>query len=225
MRTRKRRWIKPLVFVAVLAALGAVWRFTDLADVVTPENAREWAGQLRAMPAAPVVLVLSFTLAALVMFPRPLLTLTAIVAFGTWRGITYSGIGIMIAAMVFFYAGRFVPHKWVVKLGGGDIASLERLFREHGVMSIFVLNMVPTPPFSVQGIIAGACRLRTWQYVAGSFLGMLPTLLGWAFFGHQLASSLEDPSSISPGFMVAVAATLFALTFFVRRWYTRYSAG
>ena len=40
------------------------------------------------------------------MFPRPLITLAAVVAFGPWLGFLYALIGILVAAAVAYYAGR-----------------------------------------------------------------------------------------------------------------------
>ena len=225
---KKRRppaWRKLLVMLVAFTALGAVWRYTPLRDIVTVDSTVEWARRMRNVPGAPIVAVLSYTLAAVILFPRPLLTLATIVAFGTLWGVAYCGIGIMVAALAFFYAGRFVPRRWVEKLAGDRLEGVEALFREHGIMAIFALNMVPAPPFAVQGLIAGACELGVMAYVAGNFLGMLPTLIGWGFFGHQLAASLEDPSSVNKWLVAAMVAVMIVLSVVVRRWVDRHSKG
>lgn len=207
----------------MLVALAAAWRYTPLHDIVTPANAASWAKRVREMPGAAVVLVLSYTLAAAIMFPRPLLTLTTVIAFGPWRGTLYCGIGVMIAAMVFYYIGRYGSKDWVAKLVGDRTEALGELMRTHGVAAIFALNMVPAPPFVVQGMMAGALRVPTWHYALGSFLGMLPTVIGWAFFGRQIAASLEEDQSVSVWLIAIVAAVMVAITIVVRRWFAKHS--
>ena len=224
---RKRQppaWGKLFASVIVLVALAAAWRFTPLHDIVTAENAAGWARKIRAMPGAPILLILSYTLAAALLFPRPLLTLTTVIAFGPWRGTLYCAIGIMVAAMVFYYIGRLGPKGWVEKLAGDKTEALEKVMRKHGIAAIFALNMVPTPPFSIQGVIAGALRVPAVQYAIGSFLGMLPTLVGWAFFGRELAASIEESKGISVGLIAAVAVVMVVFTILVRRWFAKTSA-
>ncbi|HET7403976.1 MAG TPA: VTT domain-containing protein, partial [Usitatibacter sp.] len=169
-KRRPPAWRKMLVMLVALAALGAVWRYTPLRDVVTVDNAVDFAHRLRRMPGAPVVVILSYVVAAVVMFPRPLLTLTTIVAFGTLWGVTYCAAGILVAALTFFYVGKFMPRQWLEKLAGDKLEGVEALFHEHGVKAIFALNMVPAPPFAVQGLIAGACEMSTLRYILGNML-------------------------------------------------------
>ena len=78
--------------------------------------------------------------------------------------------------------------------------------------------------FSVQGMITGALRVPAWKYAIGSFLGMLPTLVGWAFFGRQLAASLEESEGVSLWAIAFVAAAMIAVTIVVRRWFAKYSS-
>jgi uncharacterized membrane protein YdjX (TVP38/TMEM64 family) len=226
-RVKNRRppaWGKLFASCLVLVAIAAAWRFTGLHDIVTPENAAGWARRIREMPGAPVLLVLSYTLAAALMFPRPLLTLTTVIAFGPWRGTIYCALGIMVAAMVFYYIGRFGPKGWVEKLAGDKTADLEKVMRRHGIMGIFALNMVPVPPFSIQGVIAGALRVPALQYAIGSFLGMLPTVVGWSIFGEQVAGALEDSKGVSFLVIALVAIVMVVLTILVRRWFAKQSA-
>jgi uncharacterized membrane protein YdjX (TVP38/TMEM64 family) len=223
-RHRPPAWGKLFASVILMVALAGVWRFTPLHDIVTAENAAGWARQIRGMPGAAILLILSYTLAAALMFPRPLLTLTTVIAFGPWRGTAYCAVGIMVAAMVFYYIGLWGPKGWVEKLAGDKTDALEKVMRKHGIAAIFALNMVPTPPFSIQGVIAGALRVPAMQYAIGSFLGMLPTLIGWAFFGRELAASIEESKGISVGLVAAVAAVMVVFTIVVRRWFAKASA-
>src|SRR4051794_30314806 len=223
---RKRRppaWGKLIVGSLALLALGAAWKYTPLHDVITPQNAAGWARDIRDMPFGPVLLILSYTLAAAIMFPRPLLTLTTVIAFGPYKGTLFCAIGVMVAAMVFYYLGRFGSKRWVEKLAGDQTETLGRVMREHGIGATFALNMVPTPPFSVQGMMAGALRMNAWHYAIGSFFGMLPTVVGWAFFGRQLAASLEESEGVNLWLVAGVAALMVIFTIVVRRWFAKYS--
>ena len=225
-RRQRRRpaWGKVAIVLVALAGLAAAWRYTPLADYLTGERVREWARVVRHTSWAPFAIVAAYTPASLVLFPRPILTLLALVAFGTWLGLAYAGAGIMLAALATYYAGRHIGEKRVNRLAGDSLATATKVLREHGVAAIFALNMVPTPPFAVQGMIAGAYRVNVWHYALGSLLGMIPSLLAWTVFGRQAAHLIEDPSQISIWVIVAAIVLLAAVTWVVRRWFVRMSA-
>ena len=84
----------------VLMLLSAAWHWTPLAEYVTRENIGAWARAVGATPWAPVAVVLSYTPASFLLFPRPALTLLTIIAFGAGLGFLYSALGILIAALI-----------------------------------------------------------------------------------------------------------------------------
>ena len=108
-RRRRPDWRKLGLLILAAAALAAAWRYTPLKDLVAPENVSKWARAVREVWWAPIVLVLGYTPAAVLMIPRPVLTLFAVIAFGVWLGLAYAAAGIMAAALATYYAGRVMP--------------------------------------------------------------------------------------------------------------------
>ena len=220
-RSRGPAWGKIAAISLSGLALFALWRYTPLADHLTAERLTRWAQATGDTWWAPLVLVGAYTPAAILMFPRPLLTLVSIIAFGTWLGILYSAAGIMLAAMLSYYAGRWMGQRRVEQLAGKGLEPAKRVLRRHGVIAIFALNMAPVPPFIVQGLIAGAWRVNAWHYAIGSALGMAPSLFIWTLFGRQARAALEDPASISWMIVAATVALLGLFTYLVRRWFAK----
>ncbi len=217
----KPAWGKLAAMAGVLLALTLAWRYTPLNEFLSRENIREWARAARETPWAPVAVILAYTPAALFMFPRPLLTLLTIIAFGRWLGAGYSGAGIMLAAMATYYAGRMMRRETVVRLAGGKLDEAGKLLREHGILAVFASNQLPVPPFAVQGLIAGAIRIPAWQYAVGSLLGMAPGLLAATVFAGELRAALEDPSTISWWVIALVVVVFAAFIWGVRRWFAK----
>ena len=115
---RRPAWGKLAAGGLLLVALALAWKFTPLADLLTRENAMQWARAARENRWAPIAVVLAYTPAAMLMFPRPFLTLLTIIAFGRWLGFAYSAAGIMVAAMATYFAGRAMRKRTVLRFAG-----------------------------------------------------------------------------------------------------------
>jgi phospholipase D1/2 len=218
---RRPAWGKIAAAALALVALALAWKFTPLADYLTRDNALAWARAARENRWAPVAVILAYTPAAMLMLPRPFLTLLTIIAFGRWLGFAYGAAGILLAAMVTYYAGRLMRRRTVLRFAGEGFEDTAKVLREHGIAAVFASNQVPVPPFFLQGIIAGAIRIPAWQYAAGSFLGMLPGLTAAFFFAGELRAWLDDPATINWWIVGAAAAAFFAFGWWVRRWFAR----
>lgn len=214
----KPAWGRLVVGALALGALALIWRWSPLAEFLSRENIVSWSRAISSTPWAPFVLVLSYTPAAIVLLPRPALTLIAIVSFGAWLGFLYSAAGIMIAALTTYWAGRMMRPETVLKLAGPRLAPVSEVLRQHGVLAVFASNMTPVPPFAVQGIIAGAIRIKLWQYTLGSALGMAPGLLAGTLFAREIRTILEDPSRVSWWMMAGIVVSFAVFLGLVRRW-------
>ncbi len=100
VRMRGVRWLKFAIAVVALAALATLWQLMPVADVITSGRVTHWASEFAGTVWAPLIVLAAYTPAALVMFPRPLITLFAVVALGPWLGFGYAMSGILIAALV-----------------------------------------------------------------------------------------------------------------------------
>ena len=207
-------WRKLAIAVISIGALAGIWRFSPLAEHVTPHNLASWSRVLRQSTWAPIALVLAFIPAAFVMFPLPLLILIAVLAFGPWLGLSYGMAGAAAAIAATYGAGRVMRYETLRSFLGGKLDGARDLFHGHTIVAAFAISTVPVPPFGVQGIMAGAMRVTFWQYAVGTLLAMLPGAILAAVFGRQIARGFQDPSTLScrssplPWWRSASSATL-----------------
>lgn len=216
-RGRGPAWGKLALILAVAAAAAAAWRWTPLAEVVTAERILGFTRTVRDTWWAPIVLVAAYTPAAFVLLPRPLITLVSVMTFGVLLGLVYGTTGALLAALVTYYCGRFLPRRTVQRLAGDSLEPAGKLLREHGVVAVFGSNMLPTPPFVVQNMIAGAVRIPLWKFVLGTFLALLPGIAAWTVFGDQINRALEDTENVSYWLIGGALVLLVAFTFAARR--------
>jgi phospholipase D1/2 len=225
VRRTASRWKPVLAIVAAVAGLAAAWRFTPLATLVTADNVIAWAETFAGQWWAPLVIVLAYTPASVVMFPRPLITLAAVVAFGPWLGFGYAMGGILVAAVLTYAAGRLVSRDTVRRLSGRRLNRLTNALRKRGLLAMTALRLVPLAPFAVESLVAGAIHIRLWHFALGTFLGMLPGTLAATVFGDQLEIALRDPSQINYGLVAGILGALAIATYGVRRWFAKMEKG
>jgi phospholipase D1/2 len=225
MRTKGARrqpaWGKILLAMLATAALAAAWRYTPLSEFITAERVIAWARAVREVQWAPIVVIALYTPAAFLMFPRPVLTLLTVIAFGPWLGFAYGMAGILLAALATYYAGRILSPETVKRIAGDRLDEMSKKLRSHGLAAVTAVRLVPAAPFAIEGIMAGALRLKLWHYMLGTFLGMLPGVLATSVFGVQITAALEDPSTINWWIVSGVVLAFVLFTYLVRRWFSK----
>jgi len=93
-----------------------------------------------------------------------------------------------------------------------------QVLRRRGLLAMTALRLVPIAPFLVEGVVAGAARVKFSDFMIGTALGMLPGTLTSTVFGNQLQVWLEDPSRINYWAIALVLLGLGGATWLVRRW-------
>ncbi len=217
----KPAWGKIAGLVAVVAALMALWRFTPLREVATAEAAIQWAKAFGELWWAPLLLMAAYTPACLVMFPRPLITLAAVLAFGPLLGFTYSLLGICASAAVTWWMGRHMRRDTVRRLAGPKLDRMIDVLKKHGLVAMTLLRLVPIAPFAVESIVAGAIGMKLWHVVLGTAIGLLPGTLTTTVFGDAIETAVTGAGEVN-WWLVGAAVTLLAGgAWAVKRWFTR----
>jgi phosphatidylserine/phosphatidylglycerophosphate/cardiolipin synthase-like enzyme/uncharacterized membrane protein YdjX (TVP38/TMEM64 family) len=211
-------WGKLAAIVAVLLGLTALWKFTPLAQFVEGARIMSWARDVGQQWWVPVLTVLAFTPASYVMFPRPLITLFAVIAYGPVWGFVIAMTGIQVAAWSSYVAGRRLDPGTIRRLAGAKLDRILQVLRRRGLVAMTALRLVPLAPFAVEGFVAGAIRMRLWEFLLGTAIGILPGTLTSTVFGDQLQIWLDDPARINYWLIAFVLFLLGGATWFVRRW-------
>ena len=114
-----RNWrLQVIIGAALLLGLALAWRYTPLANYITPEIVSRTADTLSGYWWAPLALIAVYTPAALLMFPRPLITLACGIAFGPWLGLVYAMTGVQLSALITYGLGRRMQRNTVRRIAG-----------------------------------------------------------------------------------------------------------
>jgi phospholipase D1/2 len=220
----ERPWFKILAVALILVGFFAAWRYTPLKDMVTVEAVTDWVEAFREHPAAPFALMGAYIIGSMIMFPRPLLTLAAVVAFGPWLGFGYALAGILAAALTEYTLGRTLGRETIRSFAGPKINQISKRLQKRGLIAVIAVRLVPVAPFIVVNLVAGATHIRLWHFALGSAIGTLPGVLAMSVFGEQVQIALNDPSKINYWVIAAVIVVMAIGAFAVRRWLNRPSS-
>jgi phospholipase D1/2 len=213
-----RKWLKFAAAACLVGALTAMWKFTPLAQWLEPELVTRWAREFGDKPWAPLLVMLAYTPACIVMFPRPVITLFAVVAFGPWLGFVYAMLGIEFAAWLTYLAGQRLSRDAVRRVAGRNLNRIIDVMKRRGLIAMTALRLVPLAPFSVEGVVAGAVRIKLWHFMVGTAIGLLPGTLAATILSDQLQAALKDPSQVNYWLIGGAVMLLVVATWYVRRW-------
>jgi len=217
------RWLVPAVLVAALvAAVAAAWRFTGLAEVADVEAIAAAFAAAPPGPAGAALVIGIFVLAGLVVFPVTVLIAATAVAFGAWPGVAFAAAGALASALVTYAIGRLTGPERLRRWLGPRLNGLGERVARQGVVAVVAVRLVPVAPFTVVNLIAGALRIRLVDYLAGTFLGLVPGLLLMTALGDRLTAVVADPSPGAVLLLVGVVLGWIAVSVGLQRAVTRW---
>ncbi|WP_136248283.1 TVP38/TMEM64 family protein [Halomonas borealis] len=210
--------------LALLVALGLLWQWLAMQDLLTVDSLMALAqGSVawRHAPWAVLVVMAIYAGASLVMFPLSLLVALTGLLFGPWWGFGYALAGTLTASVLTWWVGRRLGRDALLRYGGKHLNGLSRYLSGRGIRTMTVINLLPLAPFTLTNMMAGAFHLRFRDYMIGSTLGILPGLAGVTLLGSQLGELATAESRqevlVALGGLVLGAGLLYGL----KRWAER----
>ena len=226
MDAKRKRYLIIAATVILLAAvaLSLAWKFTPLKEVITIDN---MTGSFEAVDTkwwAPIAGGALYTPAAMVMFPRALLTVVMAAVFGPVKGFVIAMTGVLASAVILYYAGRLVSEERVRRIAGPRIERLKKMLKREGFLAVTVVGLLPVAPFSVEMLVAGALRVPLHHLLAGVFLAHLPGTIGTALIGDQVMAAMHGERQVNRLVIVGVIIMVTVVTYFTRRAWKRMEA-
>jgi phospholipase D1/2 len=213
-----------LVAVSLVPAilLALAWRYTPLAEYASTRDLIGWLQMFAGKWWAPILVVLLYTPVSILMFPRPVLTLASVMAFGAWKGFAFAMAGVLIASAIGWYAGRRLKEKTVHRLAGKRLARITQGLRREGFFAVLAVRILPVAPFFVESVVAGAVRIKLRDLLLGTAVGMLPGIAGTTIIGDQIAAAFTEGRNVNAWIIVGAVVVLVVFTYGARRWFKRF---
>jgi uncharacterized membrane protein YdjX (TVP38/TMEM64 family) len=153
----------------------------------------EWVKSLGVW--GPLTFIVGYGVAAVLLAPAFLLTLTAGAIWGM-TGIVYVMLGATLGAVLAFFSGRYFVRQFVERYVERHprLAAIDRAVEIEGFRLILLLRLSPIVAYVLLNYVLGISRVRFRDYLAGS-IGMLPTVTAYVYVGKVIG----DVASIAGG--------------------------
>jgi uncharacterized membrane protein YdjX (TVP38/TMEM64 family) len=153
---------------------------------------------------------LVYVVAGLLMLPAGPITVAAGHAFGPVVGVLVAAPATCMASCIPFLLGRTLLRAQVARrlarVAGWPVVA--EAIRRSGFQVVALLRATPLVPFPVLNYLVGTTPVRLRDFAAGSFAGMLPGTIVYAWLGSVLPDPRQAARGVGPasmGLLVALA--------------------
>jgi uncharacterized membrane protein YdjX (TVP38/TMEM64 family) len=150
---------------------------------INPQQLQGWLDQVGIW--APIVYIIIYTLATLLVLPSTALNLTGGAIFGPWLGTIWTSIAAIIAAVVSFAFTRTIGRELIARRLAGRWQAMDAEMRQGGLFYMFAIRLLPIIPYGLVNFAAGLTSIRFRDYLLGTLLGTVPGVLPFVMLGSS----------------------------------------
>ena len=211
--SRGKAIVKAMILAAFILGAIVLVRFTPLKGYLTTEPLGRFLSAAGLW--APLVFILIYTVGVCLFVPGTILTGLGAAIFGPFLGFIYVWFGAMLGASAAFVIGRTLGREFADSLIGDRLKKYDEAIERNGFATVLYLRLVYFP-FTPMNFGMGLTRVRFWDYVAGTGLGIVVGTFIFTFFIGTLKevwTSGDWGQLIS--FKVFFSLALFGFSFFI----------
>ena len=191
---RRIKWISiALIVISVLLIMSKL-PLKEGADWFT-----EWIAGLGYW--APVLYLLVYIAATVLMIPAWILTIVAGSVFGLLQGTALVSVASTTGAALAFLIARYLSRARVARQFEQypKFAAIDKAIGEGGWKIVAMLRLSPAVPFNLQNYLYGVTSIRFWPYVLTSWVAMLPGTFLYVYIGYTAAEVASDAARAGEG--------------------------
>lgn len=148
---------------------------------------------------APVLFVLLYIAAAVILAPAFFLTVAAGAMFGIWQGSLLVFIGASLGATaVYALASPLAHSRWMARVTRDPrVAAVRAAVAGEGVRVMLLLRLSPLIPYSILNYALALSGVRFADF-AVALLGMIPAVLLYTYYGKVVGDVAALAAGVSP---------------------------
>ena len=170
---------------------------------------------------APLLFILAYVIASILLAPAFLLTFAAGALFGLWRGTMLVYVGAVLGgSAVYALAAPMARSRLLVRFDRDPrVAAVKHAVVGNALWVVFLLRLSPIVPFVLLNYALALTGVRYRDFLLAS-VGMLPTIILYVYYGKvvgdvaRIAAGVTPPRGLEYYVLVAVGlvATVVATT-------------
>lgn len=215
MEKKSKAILKIFLLAGFILTAVILVRLTPIMSYLTPESL---GGLLeKAGLWGPLVFIGVYVAGVCLFVPGSLLTGLGAAIFGPYWGFLWVWIGAVIGAGAAFVIGRTLGRDFAASLVGDKLRKYDDGIERNGFATVLYLRLVYFP-FTPMNFGMGLTKVRFWDYLAGTGLGIMVGTFIFTFFIGTLKdvwASGNWGELIS--FKVFFSIALFVISFFIPR--------
>lgn len=172
-----------------LLALILWWR-SQLNLIEIPQLLEQWLSDVGLFKAALIYIVI-YVVRPLILFPATLLTVASGLIFGPWLGTLFTVIGENASANLGFALARWFGRKMVESHSTLRVSRWDERLKQNGLVAVMTMRLIMLP-FDAVNFGCGLTAIRPRDYAVGTFIGILPSLIGFVLLGGIAASGVQS---------------------------------
>lgn len=174
---------KSSIFLLTIICLVATGLAIYLLGGINPNQLQLWLKQAGIW--APVIYIVIYTIATILVMPSTALNLTGGAIFGPWLGTLWTSIGAIVAAVVAFIFARTSGREFVARRLAGKWQAMDAEMQQGGLFYMFAIRLLPIIPYGLVNFAAGLTSIKFRDYLLGTILGTVPGILPFVLLGSS----------------------------------------
>lgn len=166
---------------------------------------------------APILYIIIYVVATLLILPSTALNLAGGAIFGGVFGTIWTSIAAMLAAIVAFAFTRTVGRELVAKRLAGKWQAMDAELSQGGLFYLFAIRLLPIIPYGLVNFAAGLTSVSFKDYCLGTALGTVPGVLPFVLLGSSGLQALKTGDLLP----LIGALALIGMLVGVATWYRR----
>jgi uncharacterized membrane protein YdjX (TVP38/TMEM64 family) len=193
--------------IIVLIAVFVAWKLGYF-ELDSRRKLIDTVQRLRVVPYIEPAFLVAYALVILICLPATVFTVLGGAIFGPWIGALLSWGGSMLGTVITHWLAKSVAQKPLHRLFGEH--KILKILKEHDdVPALFRLRVIPIAPFAVMDYAAGLAGVSLRRLLAATAVGVIPSVVAYAYVGSQLLSSMVSKGEASKrGLWIALGITL-----------------
>jgi len=178
-KINKKAFLKVSILAGFIVLAVILVRFTPIKELFEAEQFGYFLQKAGIL--APIVFMVIYAIGICLFVPGTVLGAMGALFFGTWLGFLYVWVGAMTGAMLSFLIGRYLGREFTASLIGEKLDRYDEAIERNGFVTVLYLRLIYFP-FTPMNFGMGLTKVRFWDYVAGTGLGIMVGTFIFIFF-------------------------------------------